>query len=158
MKARAFKTAALLLCAIAGACVLTTTGCVAKSGPVNEAASQMLVDTHWRLTRLGADVVENPPGERDVHITLQQNNLVVTGNSGCNRMLGHYAVNGDSIKFDQIGGTKMFCEARMKLEQQFLAMFEQVASWKITGKILELLNADGKAVASFEAQDAISTP
>jgi heat shock protein HslJ len=158
MKARAFETPALLLCAIIGAGALTTTGCVAKPEPAKEVSAQMLVDTHWRLTRLGAEVVDNPPGERDVHLTLQQNNLVVTGNSGCNRMFGHYAVSGNSIKFDQIGGTKMFCEARMKLEQQFLGMFEQVAGWKITGKTLELLDANGKAVAGFEAQDAISTP
>ncbi len=158
MKAPAPKTSALLLCAILCVGALTTTGCVANPGPVQDASSQMLVDTHWRLTRLGDEVVENPPGERDVHLTLQQNNLVVTGNSGCNRMFGHYAVNGDSIKFDQMGGTKMFCEARMKLEQQFLGMFEQVAGWKITGKTLELLDTNGKAVAGFEAQDAINTP
>jgi heat shock protein HslJ len=156
MKARAFGPSALLLCAIVGA--LTTMGCAGNPESVKEASSQTLGDTHWRLTRLGDEVVDNPAGEADVHFTLQQNNLLVTGNSGCNRMFGHYAVDGDSIKFDQMGGTRMFCEARMKLEQQFLKMFEQAARWKISGKTLELLDAGGRAVASFEARDAGNSP
>jgi heat shock protein HslJ len=158
MKAHALKPLALLLCAIAGAAALTTVSCTGNPVPVKEASSQTLGDTHWRLTRLGDEVVDNPAGEADVHFTLQQNNLLVTGNSGCNRMFGHYAVDGDSIKFDQMGGTKMFCEARMKLEQQFLKMFEQAARWKISGKTLELLDANGRAVASFEARDGGNPP
>jgi heat shock protein HslJ len=158
MKTCASKPPALLLCAIAGAGVLTTTGCAGNPVAVQEASSQTLGDTHWRLTRLGNEVVDNPPGEADVHFTLQQNNLLVTGNLGCNRMFGHYAVDGDSIKFDQMGGTKMYCEARMKLEQQFLKTLEQVSRWRISGKTLELLDASGRAVASFEARDAGNPP
>jgi heat shock protein HslJ len=149
MRAFIAGAARLLLGAALGAGTLTTVGCASSAAPAGAATTDTLVNTHWRLTQLGDEVVDNPPGERDVHITLQEQNLVVTGNSGCNRMFGHYALDGQTLKFDQMGGTKMFCDTRMELEQKFLEMFGSVAGWKISGKTLQLLDADGKAVATF---------
>ena len=79
------------------------------------AAAVPLLDTHWRLVRLGAELVDNPAGARDAHIVLASANNSVAGNLGCNRMFGRYALENDMLKFDGLGGTKMFCEARMKL-------------------------------------------
>jgi heat shock protein HslJ len=52
-----------------------------------------------------------------------------------------------------MGGTKMACadDGRMRLEQQYLEMFSTVAGWKISGQTLELVDAQGKAVATFVA-------
>jgi heat shock protein HslJ len=44
----------------------------------------------------------------------------------------------------------MFCDARMDLERKFLAMFDAIASWKIAANTLQLLDAGGKSVATFE--------
>jgi putative lipoprotein len=116
--------------------------------------SATLLDTHWRLTRLGEQLVENPVGANAVHIALQSQNTNVTGNSGCNRMFGRYALENDMLKFDGLGGTKMFCEARMDLEQRFTNALLSVMRWKITGTTLELLDERGTAVATFEASPA----
>src|SRR3954471_22162215 len=114
------KAAGVLPLALACACGLTISACMSNPGPVKQAAAQTLVGTHWRLTQVGNEIVDNPPGEQDAHFVLQSTNLLVSGNAGCNRMFGHYALNGDEIKFDQLGGTRMYCEARMELEQKFL--------------------------------------
>jgi len=156
MKSREEKSGSLLPCvkllwAVLGFAALTT-GCMSASEPVEKAASQMLVGTHWRLTQLGDVIVDNPAGERDVHFVLQGTDLLVSGNAGCNRMFGRYALKGDAIKFDQMGGTRMFCEARMELEQKFLGMFGEVSGWRITGNTLQLLDGAGKAVGTFEAE------
>jgi heat shock protein HslJ len=124
---------------------------------VVQAAPATLLDTHWRLTQVGEVIVPNPAGSREVYFSLQSQNPNVVGFSGCNRMFGHYALAGQQLKFDQIGGTKMFCDVRMELEQRFLAMFEFVAGWKISGNTLQLLNSAGGTVAGFEASaDSIS--
>jgi heat shock protein HslJ len=112
--------------------------------------TQSLLDTQWRLTMLGDETVENPPGERAIHFLLQASNTSLAGFSGCNRMFGRYALDGPSLKFDGLGGTKMFCQPNMELEQRFLGMFQNVASWKITGNTLELLDASGQSVATFD--------
>ena len=118
------------------------------------AAAVPLLDTHWRLVQLGGELVDNPAGERDAHIVLTSTSNSVTGNTGCNRMFGHYALENDMLKFDGLGGTKMFCEARMKLEESFNNALLSVLRWKIAGHTLELLDESGKAVATFDATPA----
>ena len=89
------------------------------------------------------------PGERAVHFLLQPSNTNLVGFSGCNRMFGQYVLNGASLKFGGLGGTRMFCEGRMDLEQKYLAMFGEVAGWKLDGTTLQLLDASTKVVATF---------
>lgn len=112
-----------------------------------------LVDTSWRLTLLGNEVIDNPPNERAVQFALQSKNLLVTGFAGCNRLMGRYVLAGDRLKFDQLGGTKMFCDGRMELEGKFLGALAQVARWRINGATLELLDADGRTIGTFAAQE-----
>jgi putative lipoprotein len=118
---------------------------------VKAASTVSLVGTQWRLTQLGDEVVDNPAGAREIHFVLQSKNQRITGFSGCNQMMGAYALSGDELKFDRPGGTMMACEGRMDIEQRFMAMFEKVARWKIIGNTLQLLDASGKAIATFEA-------
>ena len=150
------KTLTVILSA---AFVLVGSGChsLAKK-EVRQAAPASLLDTHWRLTQVGEVVVPNPPGNRAVYFALQSANQSVTGFSGCNRLMGQYALDGQYLKFDQLGGTKMFCDVRMELEQRFLAMFEFVASWEISGSTLRLLDSAGKTVAGFEVSADSAAP
>jgi putative lipoprotein len=121
---------------------------------IASAAAVPLLDTRWRLVQLGGAIVDNPAGESDVHIILTSANNSVAGNAGCNRIFGRYALENDMLKFDGLGGTKMFCEARMKLEESFSNALMSVLRWKITGRTLELLDETGKPVATFEAAPA----
>jgi heat shock protein HslJ len=150
MKAPVVKTPLLLLCAMAAAGILTT-GCMTSSESVKPVSTQTLLGTHWRLTQLGNEVIDNPAGERAVNFVLQSSSTSLAGFSGCNRMFGRYALEGPSLKFDGLGGTRMFCEAQMPLEQRFLAMFSQVSGWEISGTTLRLLDASGKTVAAFNS-------
>jgi len=148
MKAHAARRAGLLLCGILGAGLLTTS-CTTSSEPVDEASTQPLLDTSWRLTQLGGEVIENPPGEKAVNFLMQPSSTKLVGFAGCNRMFGQYALEGASLKFEGLGGTRMFCQESMDLEQKFLAMFERVVGWKIEGTTLQLLDGSEKPIATF---------
>ncbi len=148
------KTRIPALCGIAALLALTTLGGCSLMNPppvIAAATPTTLLGTHWRLTHLGGRMIDNPSGDRDVHITLQAGNTNVTGNSGCNRMFGRYALENDMLKFDGLGGTKMACEGRMELEQGFMNALMSVMRWKITGRTLELFDERGQAAATFEA-------
>jgi heat shock protein HslJ len=136
-----------------GAGLTTLTGCSLMNPPpaIATAAAVPLLGTHWRLALIGNEVVDNPAGEREAHITLQSTDNSVTGNSGCNRMFGRYVLENDMLKFDGLGGTKMFCEARMELETKFNNALMATMRWKITGRTLELSDESGKSVATFNA-------
>jgi heat shock protein HslJ len=149
----------LLLCAIAINIGLTiVAGCQMAPGDtpreqVASASSVPLVSTSWRLTQLGDETVDNPPGERAISLQLQPQNLRVVGFAGCNRMFGGYLLNGETLKFGQMGATKMACvdEQRMQLEQRYFEVLAQVAQWRITGSTLELRDAAGARQALFAA-------
>jgi heat shock protein HslJ len=150
MNTHTFRHSALLLCAVLAAGALTTS-CSTTSGPGMETPALPLLNTQWRLTQLGEETVDNPAGERAVNFLLQPSSTNLVGFSGCNRMFGRYALNGATLKFDGLGGTRMFCEGRMPLEQRYLAMFSQVQRWEISGTTLRLLDANDKTAATFAA-------
>lgn len=138
--------------ALLAACLATLGACSLVNPPaVATAAAVPLLDTHWRLVQLGGEMVDNPAGERDAHLVLTSANNAVGGNLGCNRMFGHYALENDMLKFDGLGGTKMFCEARMQIETAFSNALMSTLRWKITGRSLELMDETGKTVATFDA-------
>jgi heat shock protein HslJ len=122
----------------------------AAAAPTRSTAQ--LLNTYWKLTELGGQVLATPPGAREIHFVLQSENQRVAGFSGCNRMMGSYALEGDAIRFDQMGGTMMACVPDMELERKFLALFPQIARWRINGETLRLLDADGKTLATFESR------
>lgn len=137
--------------------LLTISGCtIPSSEPVANAATVPLVNTPWRLTELGGQVISNPEGPAAINLTLEAQNPRATGFAGCNRMFGGYSLNGDQLKFDQMGSTKMACvdEGRMQLEMRYLEMLPSVARWKITDHTLALLDARGEPLATFAAAAA----
>jgi len=143
-----------LRCAALGVAILTT-GCLSSPAPVNRpAVQQPLLDTRWRLTLLGEEVVDNPVSARELQLALQSEGQRVVGFAGCNRLFGQYVLNGSALRLGGVGGvgvTKMACDGRMDIEQRFLATIANVTRWEITGTTLRLLDAAGKTIATFEA-------
>jgi len=128
------------------------------SEKVASAAAVPLADTQWSLATLGGRLLDTAGPA--ITLQLQSQNPRVTGFAGCNRMFGGYLLDGDQLKFDQLGATKMACleEARMKLEQDYLQMLTQVAGWKIDGSSLLLLDANGATLATFTASAPATAP
>lgn len=144
-----------LHCVLLGA-ALALGACANNSPPTTPAAdtrsTAQLLNTYWKLTQLGDQVITTPQDAREIHFVLHSENQRVAGFSGCNQMMGAYALNGNELKFDQMGGTLMACTASMELEQKFLGMFGAVARWKITGEALTLLDGTGNTLAIFESR------
>ncbi len=141
---------------IAAAC-LTIAACASPAPElVQGAASAPLVDTQWNLTQLGDQVIAGSDGANPVGLKLEAQNPRVTGFGGCNRMFGGYLLNGDELKFAQIGATKMACldQSRMRLEQSYFDMLSRVARWKITDSHLTLLDTEGATLGTFVASKA----
>jgi heat shock protein HslJ len=121
--------------------------------PTDTRSTAELLNTYWKLTQLGEQVITTPEGAREIHMVMHSENQRVAGFSGCNSMMGSYVLEGDMLRFAQMAGTMMACVGSgMELEKQFLSIFPQVARWQIRGEMLQLSDADGKPVASFESR------
>ena len=135
--------AKLLAAALACAVAFTTT--VAQ-------ATTNLENTYWKLTHLGDVPVIAGEKQRESHLVLRPQDQRVGGSSGCNRLMGGYALEGEKLAFSRLASIRMACAEGMDTEQKFLAALEQVKTWKIAGGHLELFDAGGRLLARFEAR------
>lgn len=117
-------------------------------------AAPSLENTYWALTKVGDTLVPESHSPRRAHFILNAEAHRVGGSGGCNGILGKYELEGDRLTFKGVAMTRMACKQGMETEQAFLTALNQVTSWKITGRKLELMDGEGRTVAEFETGPA----
>lgn len=122
-------------------------GCAATQSPVDDP----LVNTYWKLTELGEAPVEVIDNRREAHLVLHAENQRVAGSTGCNRLMGRYRLDGETLRFAQMATTMMACREGEQTEQAFLAALKRVTAWEVAGPQLTLQDDQGRDVAHFEA-------
>lgn len=76
----------------------------------------------------------------------------LTGSTGCNTLMGDFAVDGSSIKVGPVATTKMACKdpVAAQAETALLTALEQATQWQITfDGWLQLSDADGTLLVGF---------
>lgn len=114
-------------------------------------ADSPLRGTYWKLVRLGEVSVKAADGQREAYLVFDTEELRVAGSGGCNRVNGGFELDGASLRFGRLAATRMACPEGLEQEQRFLAALERVASHRIGGSHLELLDAKGAVAARLEA-------
>lgn len=72
----------------------------------------------------------------------------VSGFGGCNRFFGGYNQSGQKLTFSALGATRMACLGNaMTVERNFFDMLGKVATAKLDGGKLLLLDDSGKQIA-----------
>ena len=110
-----------------------------------------LIGTYWKLVRLHEETIVVGPPQREPHLKLEPNNRL-GGFGGCNRFMGTWQLEAQTLRFSGIAMTKMACLAGMEQEGAFLTALESMSTWKILGEHLEFYDAQGKLLARFEAR------
>jgi copper homeostasis protein (lipoprotein) len=113
-------------------------------------ATADLLNTYWKLTRLGVASASRFENQREAHIVLHGGNRLA-GSDGCNQMVGNYRLQGDTITFSQTASARMSCPQGMEQAQRFRTALSRVARYRIVGQHLEFLDGEGAMLARFEA-------
>jgi heat shock protein HslJ len=109
----------------------------------------------WKLVSYGSPA--NPtPAAPDVDTSVVfGNDGKVSGNVGCNGIGGDYTVNGNTITFDQIVSTLMFCEGPVgDQETTTLNVFAGTTPFVLDGDTLTITSADGSSVVVLARKSA----
>lgn len=70
-------------------------------------------------------------GRTPVSLTFSEDRAY--GNAGCNHWFASYELNGQQIRFGQIGSTRKMCaEHLMEQEQRFLELLSRIERWDIS--------------------------
>ncbi len=115
-----------------------------------------LAGTYWKATQLLGDAVAAPGSEgaprQQAHLRFDAAEGRVGGTGGCNRMIGGYKTEGDSIEFTRMASTMMACpDGGMEGDRRLASALEAARRWLVAGPVLELFDAAGTRVARFEA-------
>lgn len=74
----------------------------------------------------------------------------ISGTAGCNRFMGSFTQNGDSIVLGDIASTRKACAPDiMAKEQKWLAMLNKVRQVEISGDQLLLKDANGQVIGKL---------
>lgn len=153
----------LLTVTAALAATLAVSGCATNPGASDtqavadtqaagdsQAASEALVGTYWKLMTLGGRPVAVADNQREAHLVLGQDGRV-SGSTGCNRLMGSYTLQGDTLTFSQLASTRMACPAEMMaLEQAWLTTLSDTAHYSISGQRLVLEDANEQPLAELK--------
>lgn len=112
-------------------------------------SAQTLEGTSWILTTLnGAE----PLPDTTITASFQEDGNL-TGTDGCNRYGATYQVDGNQITITPGIGTLMACpEPITKQATDYMTALSSATSYQLQADTLDLLDADGNAVATFSAQ------
>lgn len=126
-----------------------------------ERATAPLVNTYWKLERLGTGEAPVPalPDRREPHLVLHGAQPGEAGGprfaatAGCNTMAGGYVRRaGGHLEFGQAMATLMACPPPVDaLERGLAAALAQTRNYRVTGQTLVLSDAHGEVTALFRA-------
>ena len=123
----------------------------AETNPASAATALEAVE--WTLTEINGkpvSVAEDHPKPPTLRFNSEKKQA--SGFSGVNRFFGSYQLDGETLKFGPLAGTRMAGPPEaMAAEAAFLTMLGSVTGYRISGGgTLELLH-DGAVTARFEA-------
>lgn len=143
----------LLAVSVTVAVAMVVSGCATSSNTVDDTqtANEALVGTYWKLMTLDGQPVAVADNQREAHLILGEDGRV-SGSTGCNRLMGSYRLEGDTLTFSRLASTRMACPGDMaRLEQAWLAALSETAHYSIADQSLELQNAEDRALVELKA-------
>ncbi len=111
-----------------------------------------LIDTYWKLLRIGDVEILPGEGRNEPHMVLRADDESFSATIGCNQMFGGFTRDEDRLGFSPAASTMMACPPPLDVwEAAFTKALEATAHWRIDGTMLELFDASGNTLAHFEA-------
>jgi heat shock protein HslJ len=114
------------------------------------AQNQSLTETKWKLVKLGMDKKVVPADASKEPFVKFGNDKSISGNTGCNEIMGTYETSGDDGIAISAGMTKMFCADGIDVENGLMDALKKADRYSINAGRLTLSKGRYN-LASFEA-------
>lgn len=115
-------------------------------------ANAPLEGTEWRLAEVGGKPAVVGLRDRVPSVTLTREGGGVHGSGGINSFFGPYSVDGEKLRIENLGMTRMAGPPElMDQESAFVAALHAARKWKVHGNSLELLDEKGAVIARLRA-------
>jgi heat shock protein HslJ len=116
-------------------CVLFSSCEVLKS----ETDSPKLGNTKWVLL----SIKDRPVKLSDkAYLNFEEKDNRIAGKAACNSFFGEYTIVKQTIKFEGVGSTKMFCDGLMDEENEIMTAIGNTRRYEIKANMLYLYSTD----------------
>ncbi len=115
-------------------------------------ANKPIKNTCWSLIELNQEDSTNVSTQPEVHLVFHINNNTLHGSDGCNRIQASYVQDENSLHFNHIISTRMYCEETMAQADAFHEALNKTDKVKIEEDILIFYSEDA-IIAKFQAKD-----
>lgn len=137
-------------------CIACMTLAFSSCRSSKETAGISSINGEWDIVEVNGAKVNVAPGQNIPYVGFESATGRISGNSGCNRMMGSFDVNAEPGKLDLAGiaSTRMLC-GDMTTENNVLNAFKNVKGYKLMGKEkLALTNSLNRPVVVLEKRTA----
>lgn len=129
--------------------VLMLTCCCSSVKSVETNSKTSLFDTKWIVKTINGEKVKVA---KESMPYLQFSDGTLIGYSACNRINGAYTIDKESIVFDRMLSTKMYCHETQEIEQLFMQTLHKVKQWQIKKQTLQLLDEYKNVIIELEQE------
>ena len=117
---------------------------------MNSVPDESLLNTYWRAIDIDGKTVEVGRNSNEPHLVLGAENRA-HGSDGCNRFNGTYDLS-KGLRLGRLASTMMACVPPIDTQARaFSVALGATQTYRITGKLLELRDADGRVRLRLEA-------
>jgi len=131
--------------------IVLLAGC---AGTAPTTSGRELTGTFWGLVEIDGNTFPEYQGTRQPHVVFRREDAGISGFAGCNNMAGSYETSGDRLRVGPLSLTRMAClgPEATAMESAFVRGLDETASYRITGRTLELRDASGSPRILLEAR------
>ena len=105
----------------------------------NSLNENAITDSYWVLETLEGQKINNFGAKKEIGFKLDAESNRVTGFTGCNTIMGEYALEeGSRIRFSALGTTRMACPDLSFNESDFMKVLNEADNYSLNGDRLEL--------------------
>ena len=123
---------------------------LAACAPVSSVPDESLLNTYWRALEIDGKPVLVVNNRSEPHFVLAAENRA-HGSDGCNRFNGTFDLS-QGLRFGRMASTMMACLPPVDVQARaFTTALIETASYRITGKLIELSDAKGRVRLRLEA-------
>ncbi len=136
---------------------VTPTIGVATTGTVSSAVTVPLEGTLWKMVSYLDSKGLTTQTLTNTEATAQFQDGKVSGKDGCNQYAGTYKVASNVLTVKLSASTLMACDPKvMQQAQAYAAALGSAATYKITGKQLQITNGGGKVAVTYAAVEGVA--
>ncbi|MDI3379471.1 META domain-containing protein [Acinetobacter sp. V89_7] len=129
----------------------TTKTAVTSSSSANASTANVLLDRNWTATEINGFQISTQVANKP-SLKFDSKTQRFSGTDGCNRMMGSFKADAESLQLGAAASTKMICpNTDQNISVQYQQALTNVSRYRVSPEHLILMDQSGRIVMALDA-------